>query len=358
MSRSIADLNLHCVRNMSSAKFNFHPQFNFIYGDNGSGKTTLLESIYLLGNGHSFRTREISPLVSEGKSSLAVFSRLTDEETISVQKSLGGATQVKINRQACLSRSELARFLPCQIFYQDIFQVIDAGPSVRRTLLDWGLFHVEQSYLSLWKNYRLVLKHRNALLRQKAHHSQFIPWNQQLVDFSELLNEQRKAYFDKWSHSFQQLLPIFTDVPCTLQYYKGWDKKGSGKDLASILDDQFEQDLHRQYTHSGAHQADILFDLTSKKAKLLLSRGQQKIVLLALKLSQASLLDQHCIYLFDDLASELDAHHLSRFINYLPIIKGQVFFTATDPRLYHSICEVVDAKEYMIKQGCYEDLSL
>lgn len=353
MSRSIVDLNIHQVRNILSAKLLFHPRFNFIHGDNGSGKTTLLESIYLLCNGHSFRTREISPLVSEGTSSLAVFSRLLTEETISIQKSLLGSTQVKINRQTCSSSSELARFLPCQIFYQDIFQVIDAGPSIRRTLLDWGLFHVEQSYLTVWKNYRIVLRQRNALLRQKAHYSLFKPWNQQLIDLAYALNQKREVYFDKWSQRFQELLPILTDVPCSLQYYKGWDKKNTGKDLEAILEDQFNQDLQRQYTHSGAHQADIFFDLTSKKAKLLLSRGQQKIVLLALKLSQSSLLNQHCLYLFDDLTSELDAHHISRFIQYLPSIKGQVFITAIDNQISSQISDVVDSNHYQMKQGVF-----
>lgn len=346
MSRSIADLNIYSVRNLSSVKFKFHPQCNYIYGDNGSGKTTLLESIYLLGNGHSFRTREISPLISEGLSSMTVFSRLVNEDTISIQKTLDGPTQVKINQQSCYNRSEMARFLPCQIFYQDIFQIIDAGPSVRRGLLDWGLFHVEQSYLTLWKNYRLVLRQRNALLRQRAPSSQFVPWNQQLVDLSEALHAQREAYFDRWMARFQQILPVFTDVPCFLHYYKGWDKKGSGKNLAMILEDQFEQDLHRQYTHSGAHQADFFFDLNSKKAKLILSRGQQKIVLLALKISQASLVDRDCVYLFDDLASELDAHHLSRFIRYLPNIKGQVFITALNDELYPLIHDVVDTDPF------------
>jgi DNA replication and repair protein RecF len=351
MSRSIADLNIHQVRNILSASLVFHPQCNFIYGDNGSGKTTLLESIYLLCNGHSFRTREISPLVSEGESSLTVFAKLSTEETISIQKSLMGLTQAKINRYPCLSSSELARFLPCQVFYQNIFQVIDAGPSVRRSLLDWGLFHVEQSYLEIWKNYRLVLKQRNALLRQKAKYALFKPWDHQLATLAIALHEKRHLYFEQWYRCFQQLLPQLTDVPCTLQYYKGWDKKESGRDLATILEDQFDQDLQRQYTFSGAHQADIFFDLTSKKAKLLLSRGQQKIVLLALKLSQASLLEQACIYLFDDLTSELDAHHISRFIQYLPSINGQVFMTAMDDQLLRPISEVIESTHYRITQG-------
>jgi DNA replication and repair protein RecF len=342
----ITDLNIHHLRNLSSVKLNFHPRCNLFHGDNGSGKTSLLEAIYLLSSGHSFRTREISPLISHGEGTLTVFARTESDESISIQKSLSGPTQVKLNRQSCYSSSELAHFLPCQVFYQDIFQIIDAGPSVRRTLLDWGLFHVEQSFHSLWKDYRMVIKQRNALLRQKAKPQLFVPWDMQLVQLANELHRMREDYFGLWNAAFQSYLPQLTDVPCSISYYKGWDRKESGKGLDEILLEQFTSDLQRQYTHSGAHQADLLFDMSSKKAKLLLSRGQQKIVLIALKLAQASLLAKECIYLFDDVAAELDAKHLSRLISCLQVINGQIFLTAMDDTIRGSL----DLKSHALEE--------
>ena len=328
----ITDLNIHNLRNISSSKFKLNEQANLFFGPNGSGKTTLLESIYLLSTGHSFRTREISPLVSHGEQSFTIFARSSIGETISIKKSLSGPTQVRLNTQPCNSSSELAKFLPCQVFYQDIFQIIDAGPATRRSLLDWGLFHVEHSYLTTWKAYNLVLKQRNALIRQKAARQYFIPWDKQLVTLAENLNSLREEYFKNWKLKFQELLPSLTDLQCNIEYYKGWDRKNSGKNLEEILNEQFTQDQHRQYTHSGAHQADISFDLSTKKAKLLLSRGQQKIVLIALKLSQAQLIQKECIYLLDDIAAELDSEHLTRLLIYLQNIKGQLFLTAMDEK--------------------------
>ena len=328
----IADLNIHNLRNVSSSKFKLNEQANLFFGPNGSGKTTLLESIYLLSTGHSFRTREISPLVSHGEQSFTIFARSSIDETISIKKSLSGPTQVRLNSSPCNSSSELAKFLPCQVFYQDIFQIIDAGPGVRRSLLDWGLFHVEHSYLATWKSYNAVLKQRNALLRQKASYQYFIPWDKQLVILADILNTLRVEYFKNWKLKFQELLPNLTDLPCNIDYFKGWDRKNTGKNLDEILNEQFTQDQHRQYTHSGAHQADISFDLSAKKAKLLLSRGQQKIVLIALKLSQAELIAKECIYLLDDIAAELDNEHLTRLLTYLQKIKGQLFLTAMDEK--------------------------
>ncbi len=358
MLRSITDLNIHHLRNISSAELHFHPKCNFFYGENGSGKTTLLEALYILSSGRSFRTREISPLVSYGKDALTVFARTSSNETISIQKRASGPTQVKLNRQSCFTSSELAHFLPSQIFYQDIFQIIDAGPSDRRALLDWGLFHVEPSYHDVWKSYRLVIKQRNALLRQKAPLQQFVPWNTQLVNLAHQLDEMRSRYFAEWSSLFQSLLKQLTDVPCQLRYYKGWDKRNTGKPLDALLVEQFATDLQRQYTHAGPHQAEIYFNTDFHKAQRTLSRGQQKIVLIALKLAQATFSSLNCIYLFDDIAAELDSRHLSRLIRCLTTLNGQLFVTAIDDKTLSFFQDSFDSNTYCVEKGAIRQVNV
>ena len=327
----LTQLNIHGLRNISEMQLALHPRFNFFYGPNGSGKTSILEAVYLLGAGYSFRTREITPLVQHGQSTLTVFSKTQAQDTISVQKSLSGSTIVRRNQQPCQRASDLAHSLPCQLFYQDLFQIIDAGPGTRRAVLDWGVFHVEPTYHELWKNYRHVLKQRNALLRQKAPRSQYAPWDKLLVNLSHELDGLRATYFVKWSQVFQDFLKRLTDITCAIRYQKGWDKKASGKTLQVLLEEQFEQDVQRQYTHSGAHQADILFDVEVLKAKHNLSRGQQKIILIALKLAQAQLLSVPCVYLMDDITIELDALHVARLFACLQHLPGQFFLTTVHP---------------------------
>ena len=350
---SLMDLNIHHVRCISAAQFKLHPRYNIFYGANGSGKTSVLEAIYLLGTGHSFRTRESASLISHNQPSLTVFARTHANETVSIQKSIAGVTQVKLNQQSCSRSSELAHFLPCQAFYQGIFQIIDEGPSVRRSLLDWGLFHVKQSYHTLWKDYRRVIKQRNALLRQKASQQHLLPWNNQLVELAHELDALRANYFRDWSEAFQIVLAQLTDVPCGIIYYKGWDKKKTGKDLAALLVEQFASDTQAQYTHSGAHQADILFDVAELKARQTLSRGQQKIILIALKLAQAQLTSKSCVYLFDDIAAELDSNHLQRFLTYLQSIEGQFFLTAIEQGYLSEFINDNDTAIFAVKDGCF-----
>lgn len=329
----LAQLQIQNVRNIQSARYNLHPHLNIIVGANGSGKTSFLEAIYLLGSGHSFRTREISPLIRHETECLTVFARTVDEQSISVQKSLSLATQVRLNNYPCQSSSELARFLPCQVVYQDLFQIIEAGPSVRRSLLDWGLFHVEHSYLLLWKNYRRALKQRNTLLRQRANQAQIQPWNLMLDQFANQLDTFRSDYFYKLHTEFKSLLNVLTDLDCHLNYYKGWDRKGLNKSLAEILVDSYQADVMRQFTQYGAHQADLMIESNDYKAKLFLSRGQQKIILIALKLAQTLLMSKNCLFLCDDLVSEFDNHHLLSLLNVISHFQGQFFITTTDINL-------------------------
>ncbi|MFY7698201.1 MAG: DNA replication/repair protein RecF [Legionella sp.] len=329
----LADLHIHALRNISTARLQLHPHCNLFVGPNGSGKTSLLESIYLLSTGRSFRTHEVSPLISHEHDRLTVFGSMTDEQTISVQKLKSGSTTVRINRQSCLNSSELAYFFPSQICYQDIFQIIDSGPAIRRSMLDWGLFHVEPSYHKLWQDFKRVLKQRNALLKRKTNISELTPWNHLFVTLAEQLDLLRTNYISNLKTVFNETLSNLSQLSCSITYYKGWDKKESGKSLSTTLLDCYDSDLQRQYSQYGPHQADILFYSTDFKAKQILSRGQQKIILIALKLAQTRLLNKPCIYLLDDIASELDHVHLQRFLAYMFEQPYQFILTAIQPTI-------------------------
>lgn len=325
----LVSLNVHHLRNIDALCLTPHPRFNFFHGPNGSGKTSILEAIYLLGSGYSFRTRETAPLVQQGQTTLTVYAKTQAQDTVSIQKHLNGATVVRLNQQSCQRSSELAYLLPCLVFYHDLFQIIDAGPSVRRGILDWGLFHVEHSYHGLWKEYRAVLKQRNALLRQRDSNRQhYLPWDKLLVDLAHAIDPLRQEYFKKWAENFQLFLTQLTDTPCQIRYDKGWDRKDTGKSLQGILVEQFEQDLQRQYTYSGPQHADIQFDSISLKARQHLSRGQQKIILIALKLAQAYMIPKPCVYLLDDITVELDHAHIQRLFASLADLPGQFFLTS------------------------------
>ncbi|HAT8180718.1 TPA: DNA replication/repair protein RecF [Legionella pneumophila] len=323
----LSEVKIHNFRNIASANLILNSSFNFITGTNGSGKTSLLEALYMLSCGHSFRSREVAPIISYGQNQLNVFARADDESIISVQKSLTDGTQIKLNNQFCCTTSQLAYALPCQVVYSDIFQIIDAGPSVRRSLLDWGLFHVKHDYLKIWKEYKRILNQRNALLKSKATYEQFIPWDKQLGQLANQLDRLRNNYFCQWQLKFYQVLSELTNISCSIEYYKGWDKKNTGLTLEELLHKSFQSDKNKLYTQLGPHQADLIISVDQYRVKHTLSRGQQKIILISLKLAQGQLLDSDCLYLIDDLAAELDDNHQSKLIKYLSQQRGQFVIT-------------------------------
>lgn len=348
----LSELKIYYLRNISSAHLALNPRFNFISGANGSGKTSVLEALYLLSCGHSFRSREISPIITHGQSTFTVFARAVQQETISIQKSSTEATQIKLNNQFCSSTSQLAYALPCQIFYPDIFQIIDAGASVRRSVLDWGLFHVKHNYLSLLKEYKKILKHRNALLKKHAPYAYFIPWDKQLSQIAEQLDILRKDYFLQWEQEFSKVLMQLSDLSCTINYFKGWDKKNTGKNLEQVLAESFDTDNQKLYTQYGAHQADILIESNLNKAKQYLSRGEQKIILMSLKLAQGNLIEHDCLYLIDDLPAELDELHQKKLLTYLSGRKGQyVITTNTHVNNLNSYCGDDENTAFHITEG-------
>lgn len=330
---SITQLDVHALRNITTLRVYPHARWNVIFGENGSGKTSLLEAISLVSTGRSFRTNEVNALVRDGEDALMLFARTAQDETIQLKKNKAGMS-AWIDQKICARRSELAQRLPCQIFYQDIFSIIDAGPSVRRSLLDWGLFHVKHQEIGLWREYARVLKQRNSLLRQQAAHQHVKPWDCLLEELSEALHERRQAFCSEWFLRFDETLAQLTTQSCSVRYEKGWDRKNTGKRLLTILDEQWESDKIQQYTHSGAHQADLILTTPSLKVKQSLSRGQQKMILLALKLSQAELIASQCVYLLDDVFSELDSSHIQRLLSHMETLKGQFFFTCIQPDLF------------------------
>ena len=325
---SILSLRLNHFRCFDRANFTFHPQFNFILGNNGSGKTALLEAVSLLCSGRSFRSRETSPLIQYSQQELQLSASLSDGQTIDVSKNTTRGMNIKINDQHCMRLSELARILPAQVIYQDLFEIMDAGPLVRRQLLDWGLFHVKLDYFLYLQHYKQALKQRNQLLKNKARIHQFKEWNRTLSDLGEKIHELRLNYLHELNPLFKKYLKRLEAAACDIQYVKGWDKKHQGLSLEECLDLNYESDLFKQYTQQGAHHADLVFETEIGKAKQYLSRGQQKIILIALRIAQAELLNKDCIFIWDDVFSELDVQRMERLWEVISSSSGQYFLTS------------------------------
>ncbi|MBN1238062.1 MAG: AAA family ATPase, partial [Gammaproteobacteria bacterium] len=141
-----------------------HPRRNFFFGPNGAGKTSLLEAVYLLGRGRSFRSRHARRLLCHGRDELSVYAELRagdDLRRIGVRFA-AGQLEFRLDRAPVAGVTDIAALVRVDVIDPSIHSLIEGGPSERRRFIDWGVFHVERSYLPAWRRYRRALGQRNA----------------------------------------------------------------------------------------------------------------------------------------------------------------------------------------------------
>ena len=315
------------------------PGFNCFMGRNGSGKTSILEAIYYLGLGKSFRTHLMRRIVSRDERAFSLFGQFKPAKTeeavsdnvlsIGIQREIDGDNRIRINGEESHSRAGLIKLLPMQLINTESYRLIDAGPAPRREFLDWGVFHVKHDFLPLWQHLRKNLKQRNAALR-KGVKSNIAIWNATLADTSEALTAMRTAYFTEYKTILTPLIEhLLPNIPISLDYYPGWN---TDIPLKSVLDANLEKELSLGYTTVGAQRADIRCHAYGVPADAVLSRGQQKLLVIAMRLAQGLYLrdksGKEVIYLVDDVAAELDQRHRAWVMQILQDLNSQVLLTA------------------------------
>ncbi|MCZ6828320.1 MAG: DNA replication/repair protein RecF [Gammaproteobacteria bacterium] len=335
---ALGRLDITAVRNLQQVSLRDLGMINVFYGANGGGKTSLLESIYLLGMARSFRSAQINSVIQHEARSCTVYGELRRPEggysIVGVTRERTGGVQIKINGSSVTSVSVLAEYLPLQVINARSFDLLTGSPVDRRRFLDWGVFHVEHHYHGVWQRFQKCIKQRNSLLRHgKISAGELRPWSQEFSEAGEQVDLQRQAYFGVLQPALSGLLErLSPSLPALeLRYRRGWDKQSS---LLQALQSTEKTDREQGYTHVGPQRADLKLLCDGRDAGAILSRGQQKLVVCALKLAQGQLLAQQrgrtCIYLVDDLPSELDAEHCRRVCDVLGELNTQVFISCIE----------------------------
>jgi DNA replication and repair protein RecF len=314
---TLSRLQVTDFRCLQSAELDLDPHFTLICGPNASGKTSLLEAIYVLGRGRSFRTRRLEHLIRHGVERFVVFGEVDNAHRrvpLGVEGSRAGI-RAQIDGDKPSSLAELAVQLPVQIIDPEVHHLIEEGPSRRRRFLDWGVFHVEQSFVGHWQRYQQVLKQRNAAL--KAHQPRAIvsAWDSDLVRSGELLTAARSRYVVALSPHAQIIGRNLLGMDLSLTYRSGWAKDHS---MAEALDQCWTHDQEAGATQIGPHRAELAIRLDGSAVKDRVSRGQQKLLAAALLIAQIKLFPEASpvqpSLLLDDPAAELDDERLEGLI--------------------------------------------
>ncbi|WP_029654933.1 DNA replication/repair protein RecF [Marinobacter daepoensis] len=343
---ALVKLQTQHFRNLLPAPIDFSPSFNLLYGANGSGKTSILEAIGYLGLGRSFRVSRHQAVVAHGQPKLTVFGALDSglEESefaepilhrvgISRDVSLK-ETQLRVDGEAVRSLSFLAMHLPVSVIDPGVFDIVAGGPGKRRQFLDWLVFHVEPSFSSLWQQVQRVTSQRNQMLRNgRLDESLMRVWDSQYGALAESLTDIRQSVFGQFKAAFESVL---AELDATwvdglkMEFYPGWDR---GSPLTDVLLGHRDQERRVGHTLYGPNRADIRLKYGGRPVAETFSRGQQKTLVILMKIAQGKVLSdlgKQVTFLLDDINAELDVRHRIMLAQKLQELRCQVFITSIE----------------------------
>jgi len=345
----LARLEISNIRNLRSVKLDLAPGFNVLCGPNGSGKTSFLESLYILGRGTSFRTKDLSRVVYNGAQHFFVAAKLAPAMTALGVEYQASGTQFRVAGAKARGRLDLAEHLPLLFISPESQALVSEGPQQRRRFLDWGVFHVEPGFLPAWRQYQRALKQRNRSLGTPGIET---AWDIELARAAELITQLRRDYLEKLTPFVELYLEKLVALEgVSLNFSPGWRQD---QNYLDALQASLAQDREYGFTRQGPHRADVVLRQGNRLARDTVSRGQQKLLVFAMLLAQVALMNELAgilpVILIDELAAELDVGHRGKLLSVLAEMQAQIFITVTEKRALEAN-ENIPIKWFHVEQG-------
>lgn len=344
----LAQLKADNFRSLQSLSLLIPGRLNLFVGENAAGKTTLLESIYVLNRGRSFRGSSSQELVGRESRQWTLFGRYASASSLGHSLGMrwdGQGLETRLDGAAATTL-DLLRLCPTQILEPGMHRIVQDGPTYRRSFIDWGVFHVEHSFLDVWRRYRRALRQRNQLLRQQRGERELAAWEPELAEAGEQLDALRRRHLEQIApRATERIDALMREGEWHFELQRGWP---AGISLREALTQQRKRDLQFGTTLNGPHRAELRIRAGDRGIRHRISRGQQKLLLAALLLAQCEEVHRQTgiapILLVDDVAAELAEPYQDNLLGALAAYAGQVFMTAfelnaalkrLDPAVFH-----------------------
>lgn len=336
----LSKLSLVNYKNLTQQVFDFKEKINCFVGDNGVGKTNVLDAIYYLSFAKSYFNSVAVQNIRHGEDFFMIEGSyvLGDrDEVILCSLKKGQKKIIKRNGKLYDKFSEHIGKFPLVIISPADRDLIVEGSETRRKFIDSVISQQNPFYLKTLISYNKILVQRNALLKYFAANRTFDAvnlevYNEQLIQTGNSIHKERKDFL-------KIFIPIFNERYKTISQGKEevnlvYKSQLLNHDFPGLLQDSLGKDKVLQYTSSGVHKDDLIFEIKDYPIKKFGSQGQQKSYLIALKLAQFDFIKKQSkvvpILLLDDIFDKLDHKRVSQLISLVNKDEfGQLFITDT-----------------------------
>ncbi len=358
----VQTLHLVNFRNYSELSVTFSPRKNIFLGNNGQGKTNLLEALYFLSNARSHRTSSDRELIRTGQSFATIQAQLANHHyegrlQADVQIRLDDErlkTIFKINASPLRSRSEMLGHLPSVSFFLPDLLLLRGTPEDRRRWLDAAIVQYDKRHLIYLAEYQKVRQQKNRLLKsppEQISREHLSAWNVQLAATAAKVIASRQQYLAMIEDLVALAYLELSDAreALTVRYQSAVLEMESLKEavhtglpdvsvieagLSQLLAQRMPEELRRGTCLVGPHRDDLYFYLDGLPADAYGSQGQQRSIVLALKLTElkclTAKLQEPPVLLLDDVMAELDPDRQRLLVEHIHP-DSQVFITTTHP---------------------------
>lgn len=323
-------LSLSHFRNYTAQEVSFTAPKTILVGENAQGKSNLLEAVELLATLKSHRAGRDRDLVQQGQPHgqiQAAVQRDVGTSHLGLVLRNGGRRTAKVNGETLRRQIDFLGSLNAVQFSSLDLDLVRGGPGERRSWLDTLLTQLEPIYAHILSQYNQALRQRNALLKQTYGDSrdtasppetaQLALWDAQLAALGTRVMRRRARGVQRLAplaHQWHQAIsgqreqvvltylpnvPIPQDDPQVIQ----------GQFLDKIQQ-RTVAERHQRTSLVGPHRDDIAFTINDTPSRQYGSQGQQRTLVLALKLAELNLIEEVVaeppLLLLDDVLAELD----------------------------------------------------
>jgi DNA replication and repair protein RecF len=309
-----------------------------IDGLNGTGKTSLLEAMHYLCYLRSFRTHSPRELLHFGHDTFFIKAQCTtlDNQMHEIQVGFSHKKRlVKVNQKVVSSYRELMDFYRIVTLTEDDMVLIQGGPEVRRAFIDQAIVLYNPEFAQEWRILRQVIENRNSLLAQGGGDQAYRQvLTEQLWTLSLAIQRTRLKALTDLEQAANALVATYIDPALTISLPyapKYLSISESYQDFCCAQQGLFAQELRYGRSLFGAHLDDFAIHFKDKRSKSFASRGQQKLIVLMIKIAQVQSLMAHkgpAIFLLDDFMTDFDTTRADKALEALASLKTQLIFTA------------------------------